>query len=167
LALRLHSPQRIWNANGGPKKEGANMQNVTTNLVIVVAALMAVAGVASAQTMEAKIPFAFRLSDKVLAPGTYQVRVTTSSGTPMISIAGAEMGQHVLSVGSANGSAKKAWASAGNAVLSFQCGANRCALSEVWMGNVGTPVYRVPAPRLGKDEAVHTAEIVMQSVKAD
>jgi len=144
------------------------MTNLTTKLMIAAAAFVAVAGVASAESMEAKIPFAFRASGKVLAPGTYRVRVDRgTSGVPVIFIGSREPGQQALAVPFASGSAKKDWTSAGTALLSFECGVGRCALNQVWMGDGGSPVYKLHVPSLGKDEPRHVTEIVMHSVKAD
>ena len=144
------------------------MKNLTTKIVIAAAALVAVAGAASAQTLEAKIPFAFRASGKVLPPGTYRVQTDRASwGVPLIIIRGENPGQQVIAVSFVNADARKAWTAAGKAVLSFQCGVGRCALSEVWMGEFGTPAYQFRVPRLGKDEPRSVAEIVMRPVKAD
>ena len=144
------------------------MKNVTTKMMIAVAALVTVAGVANAQTMEAKIPFAFRASGKVLPAGTYRVHLERGSGAPMFVIRGEEPGQEVLAVPNAGGDdPKKEWTSSGNGVLSFQCGVGRCALQGIWTGEQGRPVYRIPVPNLGKDEPRSVAEIVMHPVKGD
>jgi len=119
------------------------MKNVTMNLTIAAAAFLAVAGVASAQTMEAKIPFAFRTSDKVFAAGTYRVQVESDRlGNKLVLIRSRDSGDIALAMGFPNGAVKKEWESAGNAVLSFQCGVSRCALHEIWMG--GGPAYLRP-----------------------
>ena len=143
------------------------MKNLTTKMTIAAAAFVAAAGIASAQTMEANIPFAFRASGKVLPAGTYKVQLLREpSGNPQFVIRGQESNDAVLSIGYPEGDAKKAWQTAGNAVLSFQCGISRCALSEVWMGGANA-VYKVPTPSLGRDEPRHTAEVTMHSTKGD
>lgn len=143
------------------------MKNLTTKMMIA-AAFVAVAGMASAETLEANIPFAFRAGGKVLPAGTYRVRAEYgNSGRPIIFVSGRERGQQVIAVPFADGYPKKEWASAGNAMLSFQCGIGRCALGEVWMGSQGTPVYRLTVPKLGRDESRQVAEIVMRPAKAD
>ncbi len=143
------------------------MKNVLTHLMIAAAAVVAVAGTASAQTMEAKIPFAFRASDKVLPAGTYRVELkSTQSGSRMLVIS-THSGKHeVLAFAYQDGPANASWKSAGDAVLSFQCGVSRCALKDIWMGSAES-VYRIPVHKLGNDEPVHTAEIVLHSVKGD
>jgi len=142
------------------------MKNLTTKLMITAAALVAAANVASAQTMEAKIPFAFRADGTVLAAGTYRVTVQHAMSGPVVIIEGAKPGQHLISLAVPNGEAKEAWKSAGDAVLSFRCGVSRCVLTDMWIG-AGAPTYKLPTPSLGKDEPVHTAEIPMHMVKGD
>ncbi len=57
------------------------MKKLTTKLMIAAAALVVAAGAASAQTMKAEIPFAFRAGDKVMAAGTYRVEtLSTQTG---------------------------------------------------------------------------------------
>ncbi len=142
------------------------MKNLTTNLMIAAAALAAVAGTASAQTMEAKIPFAFRASGKVLPAGTYRVgMLSTPSGNHELIVTTATGKNQVLVYAAPDGQAKSTWADSGMAVLAFECGVSRCALKNAWMGD--GPVYRIPVPKLGKDEPVRTAEVVMKAAKGD
>ena len=143
------------------------MKNLTTRMMIAAAALVAAASVASAQTMEANVPFAFRADGRVLAAGTYRVQVLrTESGNVLVAISGLNKDRLVFTTSMADGQAKDAWKSADKPMLSFRCGVSRCALTDVWIGG-DTPQYRVPAPSLGKDEPVRTAEIAMHTVKGD
>jgi hypothetical protein len=139
------------------------MKNVTMRLTIAAAAFVAVAGVASAQTMEAKIPFSFRANGKVFTAGTYRVSMRQVSTTPLILIRSQDSGQGALAVAMSTDTPKQAWTASGNAVLSFECGVSRCALSELWMGS-STLAYRLSVPKLGKDEPRRTAEIVLRPV---
>jgi hypothetical protein len=139
-----------------------------TKMMIAAAAFVAVAGMASAETLEANIPFAFRAGGKVLPAGTYRIRAEYgNSGRPILFVSGRERGQQAIAVPFADGYPKMEWAAAGNAMLSFQCGIGRCALGEVWMGSPGTPTYRLTVPKLGRDESRQVAEIVMHAAKAD
>ena len=143
------------------------MKNLTTKLMMAAAAMVSMAGLASAQTLEANVPFAFRANGKVLPAGTYRVHTNrTPSGAGEFVIQGHESGQHVLAVGFYDGEAKAAWKQAGNAVLQFECGVSRCALKSVWMGS-GESVYSIPVPKLGKDEPRRTAEVLMHPAKGD
>ncbi|HUB82202.1 MAG TPA: hypothetical protein VMB03_25575 [Bryobacteraceae bacterium] len=136
-------------------------------LTVAAAAFMAAAGVASAQNMEAKIPFAFRASGKVFAAGTYELRMhSTPTGSKTLVIQDARGHNDLLTVAYPNGEPKAAWKSVGNAVLSFRCGVSRCVFTTIWTGGHDS-VYRLPAPGLGKDEPARTAEIVLHFPKAD
>jgi hypothetical protein len=141
------------------------MKNMTSKMIIAAATLVAAAGVASAQDMEAKIPFAFRAGGKVLAAGTYHIRTDRGVAT-VILISGQAAGEQVLTVGQNAGEAKAAWTSTGNAVLSFQCGVSRCVLTQVWTGT-DAPVYRLSNPSFGKGEPQREAEVVMHPVKTE
>ena len=103
------------------------MKNATVKLMMAAVALAASAGMASAQTLEANIPFAFRAAGKVFAPGTYRVHLRDSAtGKGIIAITGADH-ETALAVSSPTGAMKKAWGANGDGVLSFRCGESRCA----------------------------------------
>jgi hypothetical protein len=143
------------------------MKNMTTKMIIAAATLVAAAGLASAQGMEAIIPFAFRAGGKVLAAGTYHIRIDRGpGGGPLILISGQGAADKVLTVGYGGEEAKAAWATSGSPVLSFRCGVNRCVLSQVWMGT-DRLVYRLSNPSFGKGEPQRDAEVVMHPVKTD
>jgi hypothetical protein len=143
------------------------MKNMTTRMIIAAATLLAAAGVASAQEMEAKIPFAFRAGGKLLAAGTYHVRMDRSpSGGSLFLISGQAAGERVLTVGHGGEDIKAAWTTTGNPVLSFQCGVNRCVLSQVWMG-ADSQVYRISNPKFGKGEPQREAEVVLHPIKTE
>jgi len=142
------------------------MTNFMTRKMIAAATLVVAAGSASAQYLKAEIPFAFRAGNEVMAAGTYQVKTTTlQSGGPLYEIRSAG-GQSVLLAGTTQRDPQKAWAAAGKPVLSFECGVGRCSLSEVWTGS-GRSSYAVPHPKLSRDEATHTAVVVMRNDKGD
>jgi hypothetical protein len=143
------------------------MKNMTTKMIIAAATLVAAAGVASAQSMEAKIPFAFRASGKMLAAGTYYVRMDRSpAGTPLILISGEAAGEKVLTIGYGANEPKAAWTSTGSPVLSFQCGVSRCVLTQLWIGG-GQPAYQLSNPSFGKGEPQREAEVVMHPIKTE
>jgi hypothetical protein len=143
------------------------MTNFMTRMTIAAATLVVAAGSASAQYLKAEIPFAFRASGVVMEAGTYQVKTETgNTGIPMFHIRSAAGGRSVLLIGAAPRDPQKEWAAAGQPVLSFECGIGRCALAEVWTGS-GRSSYAVPRPKLGRDEPVHTAVVVMRPSKGD
>jgi hypothetical protein len=143
------------------------MTNFMTRVMIAAATLVVAAGSASAQYLKADIPFAFRAGDAVMAAGTYQVKThALLGGQPAFQITNADGGQSVLLVGTTQRDPQKAWAAAGNPVLSFECGVGRCALAEVWTGS-GRSSYAVPHPKLSPNEATHAAVVVMRNDKGD
>jgi hypothetical protein len=133
-------------------------------LMIAAAALISAAGMASAQSMEANVPFAFRVGNKVMAAGTYRVEVAHGTAGQTVLVRSAQK-QNAFVIAYPDGDVKASWQNDGLARLTFTCGVSRCALTNVWTAT--GPLYRVPASKLGKDEPVHTAEIVMHAVKGD
>ena len=143
------------------------MTNFTTRMMIAAATLVVAAGSASAQSLKAEIPFAFRAGGVVMPAGTYRVKTDNHlGGHPYFEIRSVAGGRSVLLVGTAPHDPNKAWAAAGEPVLSFECGVGRCALAEVWNGPEKS-AYAVPRPKLGRDEATHTALVVMRNDKGD
>ena len=143
------------------------MTNFTTRIMIAAATLVVAAGSASAQVMKAEIPFAFRAGGVVMSAGTYRVMATTqSNGNPMYQIRSVDGGPSVLLLGTTPHDPNKDSAAAGKPVLSFACGVGHCALAEIWNGSERS-AYSVPRPKMGKDEAVHTAVVVMRPDKGD
>ena len=142
------------------------MKRLTTRLMIVAATLAAATGIAAAQTMEAKIPFAFRANGKALTAGTYRVTLEIGSGIALLTIRGYESKQNLLALPIPGGDPKPAWKAVGDAVLNFRCADDRCALSDVWMGS-GDRVYRLHTPVLRNEEAGVTIQIPLSAVKVD
>ncbi|HUA63433.1 MAG TPA: hypothetical protein VML19_32055 [Verrucomicrobiae bacterium] len=142
------------------------MTRLNTTLMAA-AAFVVAAGIASAQTMEANIPFAFHAGGKALDAGTYRVRVERSEAGNSTMIVSGGHGKQLLTFLYPSGNAKAAWVSAGNAVLSFQCSEGRCTLANVWMGSEGETVYRVASPKTHGGAAVTTAEVVLHPVRND
>ena len=144
------------------------MKSLTMRFAIAAAAFVAAAGVASAQTMEAKIPFAFHASGKALPAGTYRVTLKYgSSSVPTVKISNRGTGESSLTMALAGTDPQKAWVAFGNAVLLFQCGSSACALQQVWMGDTGSPSYRVPMPKGAKEDYRITAEVVMHRTASE
>jgi ABC-type amino acid transport substrate-binding protein len=112
-----------------------------TKLMIAAAALAVATGAASAQTMTADIPFAFRAGDQVLPAGEYRVEVTSPHNLVILSNF-KEKRSAILIAQSAAG-APKDWRAAGTALMSFECGASRCTLTQMWSG-YDTPVLNLP-----------------------
>ncbi|MEI9972568.1 MAG: hypothetical protein WDO73_11230 [Ignavibacteriota bacterium] len=85
---------------------------MTTKMMIAAVTLVAAAGVASAQTMQANVPFTFRANGQVFAAGSYRIQLqSTPTGNPLVLIHGNDSGKQVLSMSYRDGEAKEAWKS--------------------------------------------------------
>jgi hypothetical protein len=143
------------------------MKRLTTNLMIAAAAIAAVAGSASAQTLKADIPFTFHAGDAVLSPGTYEIKTNSRTGAPIFILQNADTGKASMVAEHAAGDAPKAWRANGAARLAFDCGGSRCILRVLWQGG-DAPAHHLSGPKFGPNEEVHTAEVRMtSSVKTD
>jgi hypothetical protein len=142
------------------------MTKLTTRFVIAMAALVVVAGAASAQTLIASIPFEFRAGNQVMAPGTYQVdNLRIVSGTPVYRLENVHSGGSTTLLAQVGVDPRKGWEE-GNAKLLFACTSGRCALAELWSGS-GSHAYKFQLPKQGKDETAELREIPMQPGKGE
>ena len=126
------------------------MKKTMTKLAIAAALLAVVAGVASAQAMKAEIPFAFRAGNLVMAPGSYVVQVSESART--VQLTNYDSRQSALLIFNVTLDAARDWRTKGAPVLAFDCGAGRCALSQVWTGGEHSAIS-VGHGRRGTQEA--------------
>jgi hypothetical protein len=119
------------------------MKSFTKTMMVAAAAVVMSAGVVSAQSLKADIPFAFRASGKTLAPGSY--RVDVASGTSSVRyfrLRNETEGQAVLSMPVAAHDANKDWRADGKARLAFACGGSGCELIELWQGGNDRASYQ-------------------------
>ena len=143
------------------------MTNFTFRMTIAAATLLVAAGAASAQTLKAEIPFTFRAGDKLMTAGAYRVDTShNNGGAPVFRIRSMDGSDAVLVMAASAGDAKKAWRDAGNAVLAFECAANRCALTQLYDGT-SAPAYKFHYRAPGKDEPTRTAYVVMRPYTGD
>jgi hypothetical protein len=133
------------------------MTNFTKNLMVAAAALVVAAGVASAQTLKADIPFAFQVGNKALAAGTYTVDQPTA-GSEVYRVRNEKDGAIVLARTRQDPS--KDWKAEGTPKMAFRCGAARCALVGLWDGT-GRPAYTFAAPK-GVDMGTRIAVVTMR-----
>jgi len=106
------------------------MKKLTTKVMIATAALVVAAGVASAQTMTAQIPFEFRAGNQVMAPGTYQVdNLNTQTGIPIYRLLDVNSHRSIALLAQARVDPEKGWA-AGNPKLLFACTSGSCVLAN-------------------------------------
>ena len=142
------------------------MKKLTTKLMIATAALVVAAGAASAQTMTASIPFAFRAVDRVMAPGTYRVELSQRGAIPVFWLQNVQSGASIALLPQTPVDPAKAWRARGEGKLLFTCASGRCALDEIYSGS-GTHAYTVHRPNLGTDEAAVRREIPLQASKGE
>jgi len=138
------------------------MTNFTTRMMIAAATVVVAAGVASAQTMKAEIPFTFRAGDKMMPAGTYHVaNVNHQTSTPMFHIANSASRAAVVLVPRSAADPKSAWTKDGAPMLAFECSGSDCALTAVWTG-AHTPAYNISHPKLGNEGPMRVATISMR-----
>jgi hypothetical protein len=176
ISARFRAPERRMNnlRSGAaiaptaayPIKEGETMKRFTTNLMIAAAAIAAVAGSASAQTLKADIPFTFHAGTGVMSPGTYDLRMNHTSASSILVLQNRETGKSAMVAQFTASDAPKEWRANRAARLAFECAGSRCVLRSVWQGGDAS-AYNLRGPKFGPNEEVHTAEIRMTSVKAD
>ena len=143
------------------------MKKLTTKLTIAATVLVAAAGAASAQNMTAQIPFEFRVGNRVMPAGTYQVGLANSvSSAPLFLLRGDSSHRSAILVAQAREDPRKAWAAKGGGKLEFACAGGVCALAELWDGSRGGPAFRFRLPEMGKDD-IHLAVIPLQRDKGE
>jgi hypothetical protein len=134
------------------QKEGKTMKTTTTRIMIATALMVLATGVASAQVLKADIPFAFRAGSKLMAPGTYTVRVAGRQHN-MVILSNYASRESAIVLPSGPTAAPKEWTNSGDPILAFECAASRCALSQIYTG-FSDPVLTVPhAKTVGGEQA--------------
>ena len=126
------------------------MKSLTNKLMIAAAAMAAVAGAASAQSMKAEVPFSFQVAGVVMPAGTYNV--TTSSratSIPMFRLLNTETHRPVLVMPSGSHEDARQYT---DAKLVFSCGTGTCALAQIWTGS-GSGAYDLHTSKAGRTEA--------------
>jgi len=132
------------------------MKRQILHSMFAAAALLAVAGSASAQMLKAEIPFAFRANNTLMQPGSYEVTGIRTSNAVMYSLRNVDTHQAVLLSTYVAKDPGKDWVKSGTAKVGFACTDNRCALSELWTG--GASAYGFFVPKRGSGE---TREIAL------
>jgi hypothetical protein len=141
------------------------MKRNTMHMILAAAALMLAVGTASAQSMKAEIPFAFRVGNQLMQPGEYHFRLLPSySGAVVWRLTSDDSNSVRLAVPFARADASKEWLAAGAAKLSFNCADSSCSLNRIWSGEGDAYVFRTPH---GKNGDSHIAEIIMRPERAD
>jgi hypothetical protein len=112
------------------------MRLLTENrkLLLAAAGVILAAGAASAETMKAEIPFAFRVGRRVMQPGAYRVSLAPSpTGKRLLKLTNIDVKQTVL-LSPVVTDAPKAWSDSGLPRLRFACDGGPCTMLGLWMG---------------------------------
>ncbi len=133
------------------------MTIVTKSILLATTALI-LAGIASAQSLHADIPFAFRASGKLMQPGAYTITVLNSNSIEVYRLLNTEQRESVAVLGLVPHDADRQWRDDGKPRLTFQCGDRNCVLAEFWTGVSGHPSYRFHVPK-APAEALHIAVV--------
>src|SRR5438046_1897465 len=125
------------------------MKRIIIRLSFAAAVAAVAAGVASAQSMKADIPFSFRLGGQIYAAGSYSFGVEGVS--PRLQIRNSDTRRGGMQLASYIGDPAKEWRESGKPVLAFECGLGHCQLVQMWPG-MEKPALNFPRPRMGRDE---------------
>ena len=131
------------------------MKSLTNKLMVAAAAMAAVAGAASAQSMTAEVPFSFQVAGVVMPAGTYNVSTShRATNIPIFRLLNTESHQPVLvmprgSHDSGSGDNTRQYT---DAKLVFSCATGTCALAQIWTGS-GSGAYDLHTPKTGRNEA--------------
>jgi len=127
------------------------MKNSTTKLMIAAAVMAVAASAASAQTLKADVPFAFRTAKGTLAAGTYTISMDNVHRIVLIQ---SRTESAMLSPTTRLDSGTEA-----DAKLVFSCGVSHCTLVQVWSGN-GHAAYEFHSSKPDRDDDATQASLV-------
>jgi len=129
------------------------MTNFTNRLLMAAAALVASAGLSSAQTLTAKVPFDFQVGGQELPAGT-QVFGKLASGSPVYKISNPGARKNAAFIGQAPSTPK----ADSQERLVFECGPESCVLTELWTSEYG---YRVPHKNSARDQEARQLSVLL------
>ena len=127
------------------------MKSLITRMAIAAVALACAAGLASAQSMKAEVPFAFQASGRAMPAGAYNLSIARSiGGTPVFRLLNTDVKRPVLAM--TNGPHDSGNSSDRSAKLVFRCSAADCALVQIWTGT-DRGAFDLPAGKTVRGEA--------------
>jgi hypothetical protein len=143
------------------KKEGTTMKSMTTKLMVTAAAMLT-AGLASAQSVKAQVPFAFRAAGAVMPAGVYRVTTHVSSSPHLVYVENERSLRSVVLVPQQPLSAKPG---STEARLVFRCEGEDCSLTQIWAG--GANAFQVAAPKSPKHADAAIRIVTLRAERAD
>ncbi len=143
------------------------MNTNTMKMMIAAAALVVAAGSASAQSFKAEVPVAFKVGNKTMAPGSYDVRMSVTGAGARIVVRNRNENTAVMLSPSVKGDAPKEWQVAGDPKLAFGCSDGTCTLRSIWNGS-DSFAYKLPAPKAGARDlaSIRTEIVTLSMIKA-
>jgi hypothetical protein len=142
------------------RQEDGTMTRTALRLTMAAAAILASAGLVSAQSMKAEIPFAFHVGTARFLPGTYQVHVTTSNGArKLVQVYSVETRRSVMAAPGVTSPRRPSE----SALAVFVCSEGRCELAGV--KGLGGAEYTFARSKIGP--ATRIAEVVLKPDRAD
>jgi len=139
------------------------MKRFATKSLVMAAALVAVAVGASAQSMKAEIPFAFRAGGAVLAPGSYRVSVSSRANNSVIHLTSRDTNKSILILSLYKSDVSNP---AGDPKLWFACAGGNCVLTSVWNGEDHSAMV-VGYPARAAKETAEIRVVTLTAVKAE
>lgn len=141
------------------------MKKLTNRMMVVAAAMAAVAGMASAQSMSLKVPFSFSVDKSTLPAGNYVVTPShTYTGHPIFNLRNTDTRKpHLVLPMSSLDTGYKTY---GNAKLVFRCADGACALSQIWTGSA-LGAYAVPVPKAVSGEKIRIKVLAATVTKSE
>jgi hypothetical protein len=137
------------------------MKSTTTKLMVTAAAML-MAGLASAQTVTAEIPFAFRANGAVLQAGTYRLKTSDSSGTHIVYMQSQRSLKSIMIVPQTSLDSRR-WGS--DPKLVFRCEGENCALTQIWSG--GALGFQLHYPKSSGHEEATFRFVTLRAERAD
>jgi hypothetical protein len=112
-----------------------------TAMTIAAAALTVAAGVASAQTMKASVPFEFRAAGTAMPAGAYELRTAAVGHSTTILVRNADTNKTIMILPLAPVTASR---NDNEAKLVFACGGGDCSLTSLWTGTGRAYAFNTP-----------------------
>jgi hypothetical protein len=134
------------------------MNTNTMKMMIAAAALVVAAGSASAQTFKAEVPVTFRVGNKAMAPGIYDVRLTKGTAGQILVVHNQSDNSAVVLVGAVGDSTK----ASRDATVTFECTDGSCSLRKLSDGSGATCLF--PAQRTPGTITAHRTDFVTLSM---
>src|ERR1051325_4111787 len=134
------------------------MQSATNRLILAGALVALAAGAASAQSLQAEIPFAFRAGDQVFPAGSYQVQLA-GRFNELVVLTGNSGSVTLLPNGAT--APGRAAITTGDPTLTFECGPARCALIRLWTG-AGAQALTFRQPLMRNESRPYLANIPLK-----